>query len=184
MLKKIDFPMFYKILHKYCIISVHKPQVDFINQHTMANYNRRLQKELQDITKDPPSDCSAGLSDSGSLSNWTGTIHGPSGTCYEGGIFELSIKFPQDYPFKPPTVKFVTPIYHPNISKNGEICLDILGSQWSPALTISKVLLSICSLLTEPNPKDPLRPEVAKEYETNKAQYEMSAREYTQKYAQ
>uniref|UniRef100_A0A8C5C0M6 CDGSH iron-sulfur domain-containing protein 2 n=1 Tax=Gadus morhua TaxID=8049 RepID=A0A8C5C0M6_GADMO len=57
---------------------------------------------------------------------------------YQGGVFFLTIHFPTDYPFKPPKVAFTTRIYHPNINSNGSICLDILRSQWSPALTISK----------------------------------------------
>ncbi|KER31367.1 hypothetical protein T265_02414 [Opisthorchis viverrini] len=106
-----------------------------------------------------------------------------SDSAYEGGVFFLKIVFPTDYPFKPPKVSFNTKIYHPNINGNGSICLDILRSQWSPALTISKVLLSICSLLTDPNPDDPLCPDIARQYKSDRKRYEEIAREWTQKYA-
>ena len=128
---------------------------------------------------------------------------------YSGGVFFLAIHFPTDYPFKPPKVNFTTRIYHPNINSNGSICLDILRDQWSPALTISKgsvfhtrsgdngishvlglvlmmivtVLLSICSMLTDPNPDDPLVPEIAHVYKTDRSRYESTAREWTRKYA-
>jgi ubiquitin-conjugating enzyme E2 D/E len=115
--------------------------------------------------------------------SWQATIMGPADSPYQGGIFQLEINFPIDYPFKPPKVKFLTKIYHPNVNSSGGICLDILKDQWSPALTISKVLLSICSLLTDPNPDDPLVPEIAHVYKTDRERYNTTAREYTRKYA-
>uniref|UniRef100_A0AC11EJD3 Ubiquitin conjugating enzyme E2 D4 n=1 Tax=Ovis aries TaxID=9940 RepID=A0AC11EJD3_SHEEP len=103
--------------------------------------------------------------------HWQATIMGPNDSPYQGGVFFLTIHFPTDYPFKPPKVVFTTKIYHPNINSNGSICLDILRSQWSPALTVSKVLLSICSLLCDPNPDDPLVPEIAHTYKADREKY-------------
>lgn len=112
---------------------------------------RRIKKELLEFSNDPPELCSAGPID-GNMFQWQATIIGPPESLYENGIFVLKIDFPNDYPFKPPRVKFTTKVYHCNINDNGGICLDILKSQWTPSLSISKVLLSICSLLNDPNP--------------------------------
>eukprot|EP01067_Filipodium_phascolosomae_P007723 Filipodium_phascolosomae@DN6302_c0_g1_i1.p1 len=143
---------------------------------------KRINKELQDLGKDPPANCSAGpIGDD--MFRWQATIMGPSESPYHGGVFFLNIHFPSDYPFKPPKVHFTTRIYHCNINSNGNICLDILKDQWSPALTISKVLLSISSLLTDPNPDDPLVPEIAQLYKTDRKRHDATALEWTSKYA-
>jgi ubiquitin-conjugating enzyme E2 D/E len=126
--------------------------------------------------------CSAGPRKD-NLYLWDAVIIGPTESPYVGGVFNLEIHFPTDYPFKPPKIIFNTKIYHPNISKSGAICLDILKTNWSPALTISKTLLSICSLLNDPNPKDPLVPEIADLYINDKVTYMENAREWTRKYA-
>ena len=143
---------------------------------------KRIQKELEEIHKDPPANCSAGPVDD-DLFNWQATIIGPEDSPYHGGVFILNITFSNDYPFKPPKCFFVTKIYHPNISSQGGICLDVLKDNWSPALTVSKLLLSICSLLTDPNPDDPLVPSIARLYKEDKEEYNKKAKEFTLYYA-
>ena len=91
--------------------------------------SKRLQKELNDMIRDPPANCSAGPPND-DLFAWEATIIGPEGTPYHGGIFRLKLIFPVDYPFKPPKITFITKIYHPNISSVGSICLDILKDQY------------------------------------------------------
>ncbi|KAJ1930370.1 hypothetical protein IWQ60_000391 [Tieghemiomyces parasiticus] len=143
---------------------------------------RRIQKELAEICLDPPSNCSAGPKGD-SLYEWAATITGPADSPYAGGIFFLDIHFPEEYPFKPPKIIFRTRIYHCNVNSQGQICLDILKDNWSPALTISKVLLSICSLLTDANPHDPLVASIANEYLTDREQHDATARDWTKRYA-
>lgn len=91
------------------------------------------------------------------LLEWKATIRGPPGGCYEGGTFDLSIRVPPSYPTKPPTMRFTTRLWHPNVSwKTGEICLDVLGAQWSPAWTLSSALTAVIALLDAPEPDSPL----------------------------
>jgi len=143
---------------------------------------QRISKELDNLTKDPPANCSAGpVGDD--IFHWQATLMGPGESPFEGGVFFLDINFPTDYPYKPPRVTFATKIYHPNINSSGGICLDILKDQWSPALTISKVLISICSLLDDPNPDDPLVPSIAELYKRDKAEYFLKAKTYTLQFA-
>ena len=149
-------------------------------KHQMAL--RRILKELDDLKRDPPAGCSAGpINDD--MFHWEGIIMGPADSPFAGGVFKLIVHFPTEYPFKVPHVQFKTRIYHPNINAQGFICLDILKQNWSPALTISKALLSILSMLTDPNPDDPLMPDIAQQYKTNRVEYELKAREWTQQYA-
>ena len=144
---------------------------------------RRIHKEWADFVNDAPCNLIAGPISDDNMFQWEATIMGPNDTPYAGGIFNLRIDFTKDYPFKPPKVNFKTRIYHPNISPNGSICLDILRDKWSPALTLAKVLLSISSLMTEPNPDDPLVPEAAHLYVENRAKFNEVAVNWTHIYA-
>jgi ubiquitin-protein ligase len=144
---------------------------------------KRLQQEINELQNNPVTNCSAGPEEN-DITQWKATIFGPEDTPYHGGVFSLDVKFPTNYPFKPPKISFITPIYHCNINNSGGICLDILkDSGWSPALTISKVLLSICSLLADPNPNDPLVQEIAYLFLNNKDTHDINASKYTRKFA-
>ena len=144
---------------------------------------KRIKKELIDFNKDPPENICAGPVNDSDMFHWEGVIMGPRDSPYQGGVFFLDIHFPTDYPFKPPKCRFKTRVYHPNINSNGSISLDILKDQWYVPCTIDKLLLSISSWLTDPNPDDPLVPEIANLYKSNRARYEATAREWTKKYA-
>lgn len=92
---------------------------------------------------------------------WAGTIVGGAGTIYEGLTFKVSLKFPTAYPYEAPHVVFVTPCFHPNVDQFGNICLDILKEKWSAAYNVRTILLSIQSLLSDPNLESPLNSQAA-----------------------
>ncbi len=110
-------------------------------------------------------------------------ITGPEGSPYENGKFKLELFLPDEYPMVAPKVRFLTKIYHPNIDRLGRICLDVLKNNWSPALQIRTILLSIQALLSSPNPDDPLANEVAEEWKNNHAHAIETARDWTARYA-
>jgi ubiquitin-conjugating enzyme E2 D len=143
----------------------------------------RIMSDLKDIEQNPPSHISAGIINENDIYLWEATIMGPSNSPYVGGVFKLSILFPKNYPFSAPKIKFLTKIYHPNIDTHGNICLDILNTHWSPAMSISNVLLSITSLLDDPNADDPLNKVAADLYLSNKEEYKKKARLMTLQYA-
>lgn len=153
-----------------------------------ANRNRRLQKEIQDILKDTLSGITiTGKDDSTEITDFTrlkGHFDGPPDTPYEGGHYEVDINITPEYPFKPPQMKFITKIWHPNVSsQTGAICLDTLGTQWSPVLTLKSALISLQSLLSSPEPKDPQDAEVASMLISRPEEFKHVAREWAQRYA-
>ncbi|KAK5052062.1 hypothetical protein LTR84_002866 [Exophiala bonariae] len=144
---------------------------------------RRIAKDLADIRGDTNSQIFAeAIGDN--ITNLRGSFKGPSGTPYEGGTYEVAINIPNEYPFKPPVMKFTTKIWHPNISsQTGAICLDTLSTGWSPVLTIKSALISLQSLLSSPEPKDPQDAVVAQQLIKNPKEFERQAKEWAVKYA-
>ena len=110
-------------------------------------------------------------------------LDSPKDCPYENGKFVLEILFPHSYPFAPPKIKFITQIYHPNISTTGEICLDMLKSTWTATNNLKTVLAAIYSLLKNPNHDDPLNGDVGALYNKSKLEFEQKAKEFTIKYA-
>ena len=144
---------------------------------------KRIIEDLNDIKQNPPAGCFAQPENEEDMYKWQGTIEGPSDTPYHGGYFFVEIKFPLDYPLKPPQIKFLTKIYHPDINSSGSIKLDILGCEWSPSLTVSKLLQSISLLLTEPNVDEPLIYEIAEQYKNDINAFNDKARQWVNEYA-
>ncbi|KAK7357063.1 hypothetical protein VNO80_16344 [Phaseolus coccineus] len=118
--------------------------------------SQRLQKELMALMMSGGDLGVSAFPDGDSIFTWIGTVEGGKGTLYEGLSYKLSLRFPLDYPFKPPQVKFETMCFHPNVDQFGNICLDILQDKWSSAYDCRTILLSIQSLLEEPNLESPL----------------------------
>jgi len=154
--------------------------------------NGRVKKEISIICKtDPTSGVIATTApDDLSISGkpgWRhliGTIKGPSGTPYENGVFDVDILIDGEYPFAPPKMKFITKIWHPNVSSaTGAICLDILKDQWTPALTIKTAMMSLQALLCSPEPNDPQDAQVAKMYLENKPEFDRTAKFWVEQYA-
>lgn len=145
---------------------------------------KRIAKELEECRQDTHLGVSLSLNNEQDLTHLTGFFKGPPGTPYEGGVFLVDITIPNEYPFKPPVMKFLTKIYHPNISLvTGAICLDILKDAWTPVFTLKSTLISLQSLLQLPEPSDPQDAEVAKHFLLNKSGFDETAAYWTKIYA-
>ncbi len=137
---------------------------------------------MHELENDPPEMISAEPVD-GDMFHWMATLRGPPDTPFEGGKFSIAIELSDDYPYEPPRCRFATKIFHPNISYSGDIRLNILKNDWSPSLSISKVLISILSLLDDPNSFEYINEDAARLYREDREQYNLTARNFTQQYA-
>lgn len=142
----------------------------------------RITKELQNILK-TPSEYYTIIPDEGNMLVWNCVILGPKNTPYEDGTFHGQITFPVNYPFASPSFKFLTKIYHMNVSVNGEPCLKSLTDNWSVSTTVKTLFEHILSLMSTPNPNDPLLPELAFLYISNNERYVEVAKSWTETYA-
>ena len=141
---------------------------------------QRLMRDLRRLQTDPPVGVTAAPKDD-DIMRWETIIFGPENTIWEGGIFKLSMTFPDQYPSVAPKVVFTTPIFHPNVYANGDICLDILNKAWTPIYDVASILTSIQSLLTDPNPSSPANMEAARLYSENRREYERRVRDCVEK---
>jgi len=141
-----------------------------------SDSRRRLLKDFRKLQADAPSGVTA-APESDNLMKWNAVIFGPDDTPWEDGVFRLTMTFSEEYPRKSPDVRFTTQMFHPNVYRNGAICLDILSHNWSPAYDISSILTSIQSLLTDPNPASPANAEAARLYTENRPEYQRRVRQ-------
>lgn len=143
-----------------------------------------LQKQLKELNKNPVNGFSAGLIDDNDIYKWEVLIMGPPDTLYEGGFFKAHLYFPTDYPLRPPKMKFISDIWHTNIDKTGDVCISILhepgddkfgyetaSERWLPVHTVETILLSVISMLADPNYESPANVDAAKEWRENQAEF-------------
>jgi len=150
-----------------------------VSNTTTSAAQRRILKEFQE---GPTKYCTFYLTEN-DIFSWKVIMKGPEGTPYEKGTFLIYFNFPTDYPFKPPRLQFITPIYHCNVNSDGKVCLSILRENWSPALTISKVMQTVKELLETPNPLDALDTVKANVYSDNRERYLALATEHCLQHA-
>ena len=160
----------------------------------MMNPSERISKEFKDINRNPIANCgvTVGLFDENNIRNWRVSLLGPKDTSYKGGLFFLSISFPNDYPTKAPEVCFITPIYHVNVNPKaptfagaeslGHVCISTLN-WWKPEYTMREVLTNIFALFYLGNPESPYGLDRADEFRNNRALYEEKIKTFTKKYA-
>ena len=164
-----------------CIYQMAEVVPENINQ--FPSREKRVGSELRSLMSDPPDGITAQPLDS-SYYHWQATICGPVNSPYEGGLFYLYMKVPLYYPFNPPEIRFLTKIFHPNVSRHGDVGIDLtLQHNWSCGMTLSKVLISIQSLLTDPFTNVCMEPEVGSLYESNRKMFDAVAQRWAHMYA-
>ncbi|EZF34413.1 hypothetical protein H109_03170 [Trichophyton interdigitale MR816] len=155
---------------------------------------KRLFHEYKLLSTSPPDGITAGPITEDDMFLWEALIQGPEGTPFEGGVFAAELKFPKDYPLSPPSMRFLGNMWHPNIFENGNVCISILhppgddpnhyehaSERWSPIQSVEKILISVMSMLAEPNDESPANVEAAKMWRERRSDYEARVREEVRK---
>lgn len=155
---------------------------------------RRLMTEYKQLTQNPPEGIVAGPADENNFFEWDCFITGPQGTCFENGVFTAKLTFSEDYPLSPPKMKFTCDIFHPNIYSDGRVCISILhapgddpmgyetsAERWSPVQSVEKILISVVSMLAEPNDESPANVNAAKMWREDRQQFEQIADDLVRK---
>ncbi|KAL8871464.1 MAG: hypothetical protein Q9174_002707 [Haloplaca sp. 1 TL-2023] len=151
--------------------------------------SRRLFHEYRTLTSSTPEGITAGPVSEDDIFLWEALIQGPEGTPFEGGIFPAELKFPKDYPLNPPSMKFLCDVWHPNVYPTGLVCISILhapgedpnhyeqaSERWSPIQSVEKILISVMSMLAEPNDESPANVEAAKMWRERRPEFEERVR--------
>ncbi|EMF12183.1 ubiquitin conjugating enzyme [Sphaerulina musiva SO2202] len=152
--------------------------------------SKRLFQEYKSLTIDPPEGITAGPINEDDLFVWEAIIQGPEGTPFEGGVFPAELRFPKDYPLMPPTMRFLGGgIWHPNVYPNGVVCISILhapgddpnhyehaSERWSPIQSVEKILISVMSMIAEPNDESPANIDAAKMWREQREEFEKRVR--------
>ena len=158
----------------------------------MSNFSKELlKKQLKDLSKNPDLPFNVGLIDENDFYKWSVLFTGPEDTIYEGGFFKAILTFPEDFPQNPPEMRFITEMFHPNIYKDGKVCISILHSpgvdvfntqekaeeRWRPSLGVEQILISVISMLNDPNCDSPANVDAAVMFRNNRNDYEKKVRQ-------
>ncbi|XP_028402883.1 ubiquitin-conjugating enzyme E2 G2 [Dendronephthya gigantea] len=155
---------------------------------------KRLMAEYKQLTLNPPEGIIAGPVNEENFFEWEALIMGPEGTPFEDGVFTAKIVFPTDYPLSPPKMKFVSDMFHPNVYPDGRVCISILhapgddpmgyetsAERWSPVQSVEKILLSVVSMLAEPNDESGANVDASKMWRDNREEFNKIARSLVRK---
>eukprot|EP01031_Cornospumella_fuschlensis_P028936 gene28936-34924_t len=154
-----------------------------------------LRRQFAELARNPPDGVSVGLGEDESIFNWEILLVGPPDTLYEGGFFNATLTFPQDFPNMPPKMVFKTPIWHPNVYEDGTVCISILHppgedrynqqesavERWRPILGVEQIIVSVISMLSDPNDDSPANIDAAVMWRSDRAAFKKKVREYVRR---